>query len=58
MSTVNGHVISTMLGPTSSIKAKLLAATEMPHSVPVLGSIHNLVQLPNAARPMAIPRAA
>lgn len=58
MSTVNGHVISTMLGPTSSIKAKLLAATDMPQTVPVLGSIHNLVELPNAARPMAVTRAA
>ena len=58
MSTVNGHVISTMLGPTSSIKATLLPSRELPKTVPVLGSIHNLVELPAAARPLAIPKAA
>lgn len=58
MSAVNGHVISTMLGPTSPIRATAIAASSLPVCVPVTGSIHNLVDLPAAAKPMAIPRAA
>lgn len=58
MSTVNGHVISTMLGPTSSIKATLLPTSKIPSTSPVLGSIHRLVALPDSAHPVAIPRAA
>ncbi len=58
MSTVNGHVISTMLGPTSSIPATLLPCDRLPVSVPVLGSVHDLVQLPDAARAISIPAAA
>ncbi len=58
MSTVNGHVISTMLGPTSPIKATLLPTSELPSTVPVLGSIHKLVELPPAAKQQAVPRAA
>ena len=53
MSTVNGHVISTMLGPTSSIPATLLPADQLPKCVPVLGSIHNLLELPDAAKAFA-----
>ena len=58
MSTVNGHVISTMLGPTSSIQSLLLPADRTPITVPVLGSVHKLVALPAGAQPLAIPRAA
>lgn len=58
MSTVNGHVISTMLGPTSSIRATLIPTTELPTTVPVLGSIHSLVDLPAAARISVQRRAA
>jgi cytochrome P450 len=50
MSTVNGHVISTMLGPTSSIQSTLLPCDNLPSSVPVFGSVHNLVQLPESTR--------
>jgi len=56
--TVNGQVISTMLGPTSTVEATLLPTTELPSTVPVYGSIHNLIDLPNAAKPDAIRRAA
>jgi hypothetical protein len=58
MSTVNGHVISTMLGPTSSIQSLLLPADRTPITVPVMGSVHKLVALPAGAQPLAIPRAA
>lgn len=58
MTTVNGHVISTMLGPTSSIPATLLASDELPSSVPVFGSIHNLVDLPASTQTIALPAAA
>ena len=58
LSTVNGHVISTMLGPTSSIKATLLPTSTLPSTAPVLGSIHKLVELPAMAQTMAISRAA
>jgi cytochrome P450 len=58
LSTVNGHVISTMLGPTSSIQSLLLPADRTPVTVPVLGTIHHLVALPAGAQPIAIPRAA
>ena len=58
MSTVNGHVISTMLGPTSTISATLLPHDQLPKSVPVAGSIHNLIRLPDAVRETAVPIAA
>ena len=58
MSTINGHVISTMLGPTSSIPATLLPCDRLPVSVQVSGSVHNLVQLPDTARDVSIPIAA
>jgi cytochrome P450 len=48
-STVDGRVISTMLGPTTPIPAQLLAPDQMPQTVPVAGSIHSLVELPPAA---------
>lgn len=58
MSTVNGHVISTMLGPTSTIPSSLMACNQQPSSVPVFGSIHNLVQLPESTHAVALPAAA
>ena len=58
MSTVNGHVISTMLGPTSSVLSQLLPHNQLPKSVPVSGSIHNLIRLPDTAREISIPVAA
>lgn len=51
-STVDGKVISTMLGPTSSVRATLIPANEDSVTVPVQGSIHDLVQLPEAAKPV------
>lgn len=51
-STVNGQVISTMLGPTSSVRATLISPDEQSKTVPVLGSIHNLVELPAEAKPV------
>lgn len=57
-SVVNGQVISTMLGPISSIPARVLPASEVAPTSPVLGSIHSLVQLPAAARSSAARRAA
>ena len=58
MSSVNGHVISTMLGPTTPIRATVIPSSSLPVCVPVTGSVHNLVELPTAARPKAMPRAA
>ncbi|MFN9721270.1 MAG: cytochrome P450, partial [Planctomycetota bacterium] len=58
MSTVNAHVVSTMLGPTSSVQATLIPSTTAPATVPVSGSIHDLVELPAAARIKAIAKAA
>jgi len=58
MSTINGHVISTMLGPTNPIPATLLSSDQLPKSVPVYGSIHNLVELPETTQAIALPRAA
>jgi len=46
--TVNGQVVSTMLGPTSTVPAKLLSPNQIGASTPVVGSIHNLVSLPSA----------
>lgn len=51
-STVNGQVISTMLGPTSSIRATLLPPDQQSETVPVMGSIHSLVDLPAEAKPV------
>ncbi|MCA9035749.1 MAG: cytochrome P450 [Planctomycetaceae bacterium] len=56
--TVNGQVISTMLGPTSPIRAKVIPAGEETHTVPVHGSIHDLVRLPIEAMPQQQRRAA
>lgn len=57
-STVNGQVVSTMLGPTSSVMAKVIPTTELPVTVPVAGSIHDLVDLPAEARPSTVRKAA
>ena len=57
-SVVDGRVIATMLGPTSTVESRLLPAGQFAHTVPVLGSIHGLVDLPAAARPTIIRRAA
>ena len=54
-STVNGQVISTMLGPTSSIQAIVLPRHQTADTVPVHGSIHNLVDLPPQAIPASQP---
>jgi cytochrome P450 len=58
MSTIGGRVISTMLGPVTPIPAMLLPTSSCSSTVPVLGSIHDLVQLPAAARPAVDVRAA
>lgn len=58
MSTVNAHVVSTMLGPTSPIHATLIPTSTLPVTAPVLGSIHNLVDLPSRAKVQAVPKAA
>jgi len=57
-SVVDGQVIATMLGPTSTVETRLLRAGQMARTVPVSGSIHDLVQLPPAAQPSTIRRAA
>lgn len=57
-SLVNGQVVSTMLGPTSSVEATLLAPTESSTIAQVQGSIHDLVQLPTEAQPQTARRAA
>ncbi len=57
-SVVNGRVISTMLGPTSSVDAVLTSVDSPPQSMPVSGSIHGLVNLPAAAQPVTLRRAA
>ncbi len=57
-SVVNGQVISTMLGPTSSVNATLLPVSQSSRTVPVSGSIHDLVQLPADAQPQTLRRAA
>lgn len=56
--TVNGQVVSTMLGPTTTVPATILPARQLPRCVPVNGSIHHLLDLPGAAKPVARPRAA
>jgi cytochrome P450 len=58
MSTVNSHVVSTMLGPTSPIHATLIPTSTLPVTAPVLGSIHNLVDLPGRAKVQTVPKAA
>ena len=55
---VNGKVISTMLGPTSSVPVTLIPTSDLPATVPISGSVHDLVQLPPDAQPTALPRAA
>jgi cytochrome P450 len=57
-STVNGNVISTMLGPTSPIHARLMPGGQLPQTVPVYGTIHDLLHLPPDARPVVQRKAA
>lgn len=47
--TINGQVISTMLGPTSTMPVQLLTTSESTRTVPVHGTIHELMQLPRRA---------
>ncbi|MBL8815171.1 MAG: cytochrome P450 [Planctomyces sp.] len=55
---VNGQVISTMLSPTTTIPARLISPDEIPVTVSVNGSIHDLMTLPDAAQPAVERRAA
>jgi len=48
-STVNGQVVSTMLGPTSTIESRLQPTDTIPATSPVVGTIHSLLQLPPEA---------
>lgn len=57
-STINGKVVATMLGPTSSVPATLIPPDEISKTVPVLGSIHDLIDLPPEAQPATVRRAA
>jgi hypothetical protein len=50
-STVNGNVVSTMLGPTSPIRCTVIDSSESPETVPIWGTVHDLVQLPPKALP-------
>jgi cytochrome P450 len=45
-SIVNGQVVSTMLGPTTVVPARLLPTGQLPAAVPIAGTIRDLVQLP------------
>jgi hypothetical protein len=56
--TVNGKVVATMLGPTSSVPATLIGPDQIADTVPVHGSIHNLIDLPPAAVPASQRKAA
>lgn len=57
-STVLGQVVSTMLGPTSTMEATVMSPSTIPQTVPVYGTIHDLLQLPAGARPESVRRAA
>lgn len=57
-SQVDGRVIATMLGPTSTVQAELIDTAILPTTVPVSGSIHSLVDLPLEAQPVRVRRAA
>ena len=46
---VDGQVVSTMLGPTTTVPATLLNTQTVAATSPVTGSIHDLVQLPDVA---------
>lgn len=52
-STVDGRIISTMLGPTTSVRMRINEADGAFESQPVFGSIHDLVELPDES--VAIP---
>jgi len=55
---VDGQIISTMLGPTTSVNAHLLNVSQSPQTVPVAGTVHSLMQMPASARPTTYQRAA
>lgn len=57
-STVDGRVIATMLGPTSTVESRLIGPDSVAETVPVYGSIHALVDLPDGAQPSSVSRAA
>lgn len=57
-SIVDGRVVSTMLGPTSSLMATLIPADQLPEAVEVHGEIHGLLDLPEATKPRIHRRAA
>ena len=57
-STVNGQVISTMLGPTSTMRAKVIPTSQIADTAAVYGTIHDLVSLPAEAHPAAARKAA
>jgi cytochrome P450 len=57
-SAVDGRVVSTMLGPTSPIEAVVTAAEQLPTTASVHGSVHELVELPNASQQDSCRRAA
>lgn len=56
--TVDGRVVSTMLGPTTSVQAQTIAPTELPKSVAVAGTINDLVDLPVKSETMVRSKAA
>ena len=45
-SIVNGQVVSTMLGPTTAVPARLMSTKQIPSTVPIAGTIRDLVRLP------------
>lgn len=50
-SIINGQVVSTMLGPTAAIPARLMSTEQVPEAVPIAGTIRDLVQLPPVPYP-------
>lgn len=50
-SIVNGQVVSTMLGPTTTVPAQLMSTGSIPETVPIAGTIRDLVRLPPAVFP-------
>ncbi len=50
-SIVNGQVVSTMLGPTTAVPAQLMSTGQIPATVPIAGTIRDLVRLPRVQFP-------
>ena len=50
-SIVNGQVVSTMLGPTTAVPARLMSTEQIPEAVSINGTIRDLVQLPPVSFP-------